>query len=395
MRKTRSFLAAGLLVALLTACGPGGGPTPTPPPTPTAVMPTTVGLTTCSPGQLAAPPLSSPAMWAVVDNLSPTLSWSPNEPPSVAYPYPYADCHPGGYDVNLGDIPSLWGAVVGNTPNGTTDWTPSTPLLPGREYAWRVSATTGGTDGPSSNQRIFFTGPVCATADLVAPDLIGPPNGSQVPTLNPSLSWQYPNPCLPQGYRIDLSIESAFVNTSLSGGTGNPSTTWAPGADLTDCTWYYWRVAPINDITLGPYSTTRTFRTDFSGTCAPVGGPTVIIVTPPGIILTVPVIGGTAVLPPIFHLGDNVNCRKGPGVEYGVVTSYLAGQEFPVDGRNDASTWVRLKVNVTARCWVAVSSGQFSGDVPGLPVLPDPPTPIPTVVPGKPSATPVKNNLKP
>ncbi len=111
--------------------------------------------------------------------------------------------------------------------------------------------------------------PICPTEELIAPILAAPADGASVNTLSPSLTWGYPANCTPQGYRIDLSITADFSDTSLSGGTGNPSTTWGPGAPLTDCTVYYWRVAPINDTTLGPFSASWSFKTDAAGTCSP------------------------------------------------------------------------------------------------------------------------------
>ena len=116
----------------------------------------------------------------------------------------------------------------------------------------------------------------CATASLQAPALLAPADGSVITILEPTLSWQYPDPaCTPQGYRIDLSTDPTFADTSLSGGTGNPSTSWGPGHALADCTTYFWKVAGINDTTLGPASGVFTFRTNASGTCAPEATATV------------------------------------------------------------------------------------------------------------------------
>lgn len=114
--------------------------------------------------------------------------------------------------------------------------------------------------------------PVCPTDSLQAPVLGSPPDNATINTVRPSLSWSYPADCHPEGYRIDLSVTADFSDTSLSGGTGNPSTTWGPGEELTDCTQYYWRVAPINGTTLGPFSPSRTFRVDVSGTCSAAAG---------------------------------------------------------------------------------------------------------------------------
>ncbi|MBN2085326.1 MAG: hypothetical protein JW748_08860 [Anaerolineales bacterium] len=104
--------------------------------------------------------------------------------------------------------------------------------------------------------------PVCPTASLQSPNLNSPPDFSAVGSLLPELSWSYPDPgCHPQGYRIDLSLDRDFADTSLSGGTGNPSTSWFPGSNLQPGKEYFWKVAPINDVTLGPASNYRRFFT--------------------------------------------------------------------------------------------------------------------------------------
>ena len=113
------------------------------------------------------------------------------------------------------------------------------------------------------------TFPTCATESLMAPALNAPADGATVNTNNPTMSWSYPDLfCVPEGYRIDLSIDPAFADTSLSGGTGNPSTSWGPGSPLADCNLYYWRVAPINGTTLGPFSAGRSFTVDITGSCS-------------------------------------------------------------------------------------------------------------------------------
>jgi hypothetical protein len=109
----------------------------------------------------------------------------------------------------------------------------------------------------------------CPTEELVAPVLVAPGNGDTVNTRLPTLTWSYPANCTPEGYRIDLSPVVDFTDTSLSGGTGDPSTSWSPGEELQDCIVYFWRVAGINGTTLGPFSGVRGFTVDETGTCEP------------------------------------------------------------------------------------------------------------------------------
>ncbi len=116
--------------------------------------------------------------------------------------------------------------------------------------------------------------PTCPTDGLLVPVLVSPADDAAVSSTLPTLTWAYPDPaCNPEGYRIDLSIDETFADTSLSGGTGNPSTSWSPGSDLQACQVYYWRVAAINDTTLGTFSEAHSFRVEIGVECPPVAPP--------------------------------------------------------------------------------------------------------------------------
>jgi len=119
--------------------------------------------------------------------------------------------------------------------------------------------------------------PVCATASLQSPNLNSPADFSVVASLLPTLSWKYPDAgCHPKGYRIDLSPDQNFADTSLSGGTGNPSTDWSPGSNLQPGDEYFWKVAAINDTTLGPASVYRRFFTGPYCDLATLAAPTLV-----------------------------------------------------------------------------------------------------------------------
>ncbi len=350
----------------------------------TALLLVGCGLPTssvCPPDQLVAPALNAPAMWAVVSSLTPTLSWTSAD---SSVPYPYDSCHPSGYRVRLSTGPFFYDTNYGYTGPGDTDWAPYAPLQPGTEYAWAVQPESGSSFGPIAGNRYFFTGPICATSALVAPDLMQPANGTMVNELSPSLIWKYPDPCVPEGYRIDLSTDPSFADTSLSGGTGNPSTRWGPGSDLMDCTWYYWRVAPINGTTLGPFSITRSFMVNM-GTCLypmpTLVGPIVTVV--PLTLVPLPAFTAPPVENPIWTLIQNANCRYGDSQVFEPLSSYYAGESFPADGRNETSTWVRVQLNANSRCWFSVVTGELNVDMKLLPVIVSPPTPVPTVKPQK------------
>jgi hypothetical protein len=364
--KTKGFIVlAGTIMLLLAASGCSLPMTPT-------------GLPTCPTASLQAPVLTGPAMWSVVGSLDPSLSWS----------YPDASCNPQGYAIDLRTGPLFTDSLGGGTGNPSTSWGPGSPLQPGKEYEWAVQAINGTTLGPIAGFNYFFTGPMCDTAALAASTLLQPANGAIINELDPSLIWQYPDACLPQGYRVDLSTDSTFADTSLSGGTGNPSTRWGPANPLANCTVYYWKITPINDTTLGPASSVFSFTTQAPGICAKpvhVGPNPILILATPTLTPT-----QTATFTPtpsaiFFVPGFNANCRSGPNPIFSIVDVALKGSSYSMDGRNLDGSWYRIMLNPNQGCWVPSTAGTPSVDPKGVRVLIEPPTPTFTAVP--PTAT--------
>lgn len=351
----RYFLAVVVLLGLLFIFS-GCSPTPI-----------------CSVSELMKPTLVSPGFWEVVNSLTPTLDWTyPVGLYDYSYPFPYyylgaPDCVPEKFRVWLMTGPFFEDDIGGMTDNGSvTNWMPPTPLEPATEYAWGVQAMVGETAGLYAGRSYFFTGPYCPTEELVAPTLLQPANNSVIADLWPSLIWDYPEACLPNGYRIDLSTTEDFSDISLSGGTGNPSTRWGAGHELDDCTRYYWKVAPINDITLGPESETFTFFIDATGSCPFYPH-----------------------LPdfPLFHIELESPCKIGPGPEYADLRMLTAGFAASTAGRNDDGSWLLLQLSESVRCWTPANVGTLDGDLLGLPVVETPlivstetPTPVPDCV---------------
>jgi hypothetical protein len=344
-------LLAAVLILSFLVIAPGCGPS-TPP--------------TCTLGQLQKPYLLYPTMWETVWSWQPTLVWTYPAGPYGEYPSPYyygaEACIPENYRVTLRTGPFFTDNLGGDTASAGGSWVPPTVLQPGTEYAWAIQPLVGGVPGPIAGYRYFFTGPTCDTAALVAPNLLEPSNGAVIDDNWPTLIWDYPEDCAPEGYRIDLSTTSDFSDTSLSGGTGNPSTRWAAGHPLDNCATYYWKVAPINDTTLGPASVTYHFRIQNPGTLC---------------VFTWP----------IYKVLMNASCRYGPGLDYNIMDYLVAGDERQAEGRNEDGSWLLLRLDANRRCWIAANLGELNDDPLVLPVekydpLPLPgPTDTPTPVP--------------
>ncbi len=86
----------------------------------------------------------------------------------------------------------------------------------------------------------------------------------------------------------------------------------------------------------------------------------------------------TVVTTPTFTVDIAANCRSGPGTVYSVISSFTVGTSLKLLGHNDASTWWYVEVNPASNCWISGTVGHTSGNTTTLPVVPAPPTPVPT-----------------
>lgn len=208
---------------------------------------------TCDSGSLVQPDLVSPDWREVVDGSATVLEWS----------YPDT-CEPEEFEIILSKDRDY--AVIEHTqlvPGDSTTWIPST-LDIAEEYWWRVRAKVGSSYGGYSGQRrSFFTLPYCTSGDLYMTSAVYPPYGGIFTRGYDSLEWEWPiSSCIPESYRVELSTDSGFVDTSLNGGTGSPSTRWGPGSPLDPATQYFWRITPFADGVWGPTSNAYSFFTD-------------------------------------------------------------------------------------------------------------------------------------
>ncbi|HRA00645.1 MAG TPA: LCP family protein [Thermoflexales bacterium] len=66
--------------------------------------------------------------------------------------------------------------------------------------------------------------------------------------------------------------------------------------------------------------------------------------------------------------GDLVNARKGPGVQYEIVTRIGPGNAYPVTARSAPAGWLQIQVD-GAPAWLSADFVRVTGDVSALPVV--------------------------
>jgi hypothetical protein len=233
---TRTLLLLAFLALMLAACGP------------------------CEEADMFnIPEQTDPDNHSLVTDLRPTLRWN------------WLACNPTEFIINL------WTNATNGTmadtgfggPTGSSqrNWAPSVDLVPGTAYIWQVAAKNSTLYSPYSPFWEFIVGPACGSADLLAPDPVEPIGGS-VHTVDPTYVWDYSDPnCTPEGYSLQVSENNTFTSLVTNLRDDNPIKAWIPGDLLTDCEWYYWRVAGIDGPDDGPWSDVASFRTNAYGNC--------------------------------------------------------------------------------------------------------------------------------
>lgn len=232
----------------------------------------------CSPEDL--PPVINmvPSLGAVVDGLSPSLTWDYE-----------GSCEADSFELILISDEGRQTVTVDGRSMG---WTPPAPLEPASVYTWFVQAISGSTQGDSA-WATFRTGPVCEVGDpsaYPAPVLTSPADGAVVESttwisfgpddrlLTPivDMSWEgMPGCVLPDRYELQVSRSPAFAPSR------NVSTGWTyltheryffpPGVEWHECERFYWRViALLGHDLAGPTSETRSFVVNTSGALCPM-----------------------------------------------------------------------------------------------------------------------------
>lgn len=317
----------------------------------------------CATADLIAPLPDAPSAFEIVDDLMPTLNWVYND-----------TCTPEGYRLDIGLYQADYDAastISGGTGNPGTNWGPATNLDPATRYEWRVAPINGESLGPYSASVPFFTGPVCAAADLVPPNQLSPLDGDTVDTPFPAIRWDPTvGGCVPEGIRLELDVDPAFPGPDLGSYQPLPHNGQVPADPLDDCEQYYWRVRAENDDgSASASSPTWSFYTDFDGVCGGSGGPS-------------PASGE-----PMGRASRDLNCRAGDGTVF-TETGFLGeGETAPLVGRNEAGTWLLVPEALGGgECWVSAPYVELldGAEIDDLPVFASPPTPTPL-----PSPTPV------
>ncbi len=170
------------------------------------------------------------------------------------------------------------------------EWTPPEA---GSYTIQAIAYNQEGIDSQPDSTRIEFVDmledvlPECSPAELQAPILVSPADGSVFPSA-PALSWDYPESyCLPHSYKIDISEDPSFSDNHLGFGTldeNELSRTWPIPAGA--C--YYWRALAYSPESYGPPSETRSFcieppAPEVTDTPTPTVTPTATITSTPAL----------------------------------------------------------------------------------------------------------------
>lgn len=327
------------------------------------------GAPICDFGELVRPEVIFPEMYAVLDDLTPAISWE----------FPGSGCLPEFTNLEVWSVENyLHGAsagylVMGGHPVGYNfTWPEDNPLLPGHTYFLRLTPTA--VDGesylPGPGAFVAFsTGPVCGAGEMpVAPRPHWFPNDWTVdPTPGFSLEWNNNLTCWPEdGFVVQLSRTPTF--TRVIEMTTPMESLWVYSGMVADlpianCTRYFWRVrADLPGRDDEPWSETWTFTTHIPMTFCLED-----VFRP--YLDELPI-----VTPPIATLIDDAACRSGPSMDYAIVDYLAQGLSLPISGRNPTSTWWQVYLPNLNSCWVYEDLVDIGGDT-GLVMVIDPEPP--------------------
>lgn len=299
----------------------------------------------CDPASLVAP--SGPFNPAELEVIT-TGYTMPLPDDLLTWTYPDT-CIPENYSVYISpthDFSDV--SLFGDSPIPV--WGPSSPLSPGTHYWWQVAAQVGSTVGPFSPVQQFLTGPICTDpvdgyrGDPV--ELISPEDGAILSDLSAMLVYDS-GTCLPESFWVDLTTDPTFLSTSLIGEVSPPALA-VPVDDLSNCTQYFWKVAPMSGgaIESTYASGIQTFYVDL-GNC-------------------VETIAAHAYAP------ANITCRRGDSLQYESEGYFFEGSVLPILGANTSLSWILLDMPFNP-CWVDLSLVEIIGPFENVPLAYPPP----------------------
>ena len=338
---------AGLLI--LTACE----------------MPTSTPVV-CGPGMYTFITLTTPANMSVIEDLTPTLTWTTREGDCVAEQFRVEVWSAMNYPPGASAGYFLLSARSAGT---TMRWpADAAPLQPGHTYYVYITALVSSGDGSASagdTFGYFSTGPLCDAGEVMnAPSLRWPPDGWRLdPTGGMDFEWNSHMNCWPDhDFTIEFSTRRDFSEIFLTMPDWPMEHLWLYAfMDLgwEECTRYFWHVkANMLGTEDEPFSETRSFVTQPGDIICPLE---------PGPVITP--------IPPMAILREAANCRSGPTTEYPTLDILPARAELPIMGRNQAGdSWLVDDTNIGDTCWVHGDLVDVVGETGGIEIInPDPP----------------------
>ena len=186
--------------------------------------------------------LDSPANGELISSLIPTFGWHDNE-----------SCDPDHYTISVNENGTFGFSPYEATSGNVSTHTWGTALLPGKEYSWHMRAHVSGGSSSDSESSLFYTGPVCTSEVLLAPNLQIPMDAGWVSHHKPQeFNWTYPGDCLPPNYDYEFSYDPGFSIVVNSGTT--PLYEQHLFETFPNCSTLFWRVRARNGTEVGPWS---------------------------------------------------------------------------------------------------------------------------------------------
>src|SRR5690606_21248850 len=256
------------------------------------------------------------------------------------------DVYLGTSSNNMAKVGSVPAQLV-NDPPETYSFKPSTPLLPGTKYFWRVESVTNAPLFARSTTRSFTT--TGSSGPPPAPSNPSPSNGASNVGTTPSLTWA----AGPAGTTYNVAFGTSNPPPQVATGVTTPS--YLPGALNTNTT-YYWRVTAVS-------SGGSTSGTVWSFTTGSVGPPPEVVLyasdisTRSGDWIEVPdgtAAGGTTLRHPDSGFAATAAARANPTHYFEATFTARANTRYRV--------WLRMRAAANSK-WNDSVYVQFSDSV--------------------------------